>query len=138
MTFEELDRQYPNGFVDAELISFSVDYQNRIATLKLNLRRNPPDSESCREYNRGVLALEGLYYLVIEPPDVDHLRYPPRALQVDGYSEDPLQFILLEELKKTLTGHEFCCRLYVHDWNSFIHIAARNARLSWVEDVVPA
>ena len=135
MTFEELDQRYPNGFVDAEITSLILDYQNRTATLYLNLRGNSPDSPDRNVYERAVLIAREFYYFSIEPPDPDHLFYPKRSrIEVNGYSEDPSQFPLFEQLKPKLSAGAFCCRFFVHDWNSFIHIAARDAQFSWVED----
>lgn len=137
MTFEELDRKFPNGFDDAEITSLQLDYQHRTAELHLNLRGNPPDSPNRNEYQRAVLLLNGFYYVVIEPPDADHLWYPQRSIQVNGYPEDVSQFPLFGHLKPKLSRDAFCCRLYVHDWNSFIHVAARDAQLSWVGEAEP-
>ena len=133
MTFEELDALYPNGFDGAHIDSLCVDYQNRTAELQLRLRGNPPDTPNENEYRRAVLSLRGFYYLVIEPPDADHLWYPVRSIQINGYTEDSGQFPLFNHLKVKLAAGAFCCRFYVHDWNSFIHIAAKDARFSWVE-----
>jgi hypothetical protein len=133
MTFDELDTLYPNGFADAEIVSLGLDYQKRTAELQLNLRGNQPDGPRCDEYRRAVLTLCGFYYLVIEPPDADHLWYPIRAVQISAYSEDAHQFSLFEHLKPTLPAGAFCCRFYVHDWNSFIHIAASEAQFSWAK-----
>lgn len=134
MTFDELDQRFPNGFDDAEITNLTVDYRDRIVALELNLRGNLPDSPNSQEYGRAVLTLRGFYYFSIEPPDPDHLFYPGRAkIVVDGLPEDPRQFTLFEHLKPKLPMGAFCCRFYVHDWNSFIHIASRDARFSWVE-----
>jgi hypothetical protein len=133
MTFEELHQRFPNGLDDAEMTGIALDYQNRTAKLYLNLRGNPPDSPNREEYRRARLLLNGLYYLVIEPPDADHLWYPQRSIQVNAYPEDVSQFPIFGDLKSKLSGDTFCCRFYVHDWNSFIHIAAKDAQFSWVE-----
>lgn len=133
MTFEELDALYPNGFDDAAINGLRVDYQNRTAELELNLRGNPPDSPNEDEYRRAVLLLRGFYYFVIEPPDADHLSYPVRSIQINGYSEDANRFPLFEHLRASLSAGAFCCRFYVHDWNSFIHVAASDADFSWIE-----
>ena len=134
MTFEELDALYPNGLDDAYVDSIRVEYQSRTAELHLNLRGNPPGSQNEDEYQRAILLLRGLYYLVIEPPDTDHLWYPVRSIQVNGYTEDAGQFPLFARLKARLSPAAFCCRFYVHDWNSFIHVAAADAQFSWVAD----
>jgi hypothetical protein len=127
VTFEELDQRFPNGFVDAELLGLTVDYQCRTARMELSLRTNPPDSPDCNEYHRAVLSLNDFYYFVIEAPSADHLWYPQRAVQIDALAEDAGTFSLFDELKRKLSGDIFCCRFFVHDWNSFIHMAAKEA-----------
>ena len=135
MTFEELDERYPNGFVDAEILSVSVDYRKRSAILLLSLRGNPPDAPNADEYREATLSLDGFYYFSVEPPDGDHLFYPRQSsVQMSGYVEDADKFPLFEQLKPTLPADAFCCRFYVHDWNSFIHLAARDTQFSWVGD----
>jgi hypothetical protein len=134
VTFEELDQKFPNGFDDAEITSLRSDYRIRTATLELNLRGNPPDNPNSQEYRPAVLTVHEFYYFSIEPPDPEHLFYPDRSkITVDGLPEDA-NFPLFAHLKQTIPDGAFCCRFYVHDWNSFIHIAAKDARFSWVTD----
>jgi hypothetical protein len=133
MTFEELDQRYPNGFDDAYITSLIIDYENRTAIVHLSLRGNMPDSPNKNEYSRAVLAVDGFYYFSVDPPDSDHLFYPGRSkITVDGLPED--DFPLFEVLKPRLPVGAFCCRFFVHDWNSFTHIAAKDARFSWIGD----
>jgi hypothetical protein len=133
MTFEELDQRFANGFDNAEISGVTIDYQNRTVTLQLNLRGNSPDSPDRDVYQRAVLEVNRFYYFSIDPPDADHLTYREKEIQADGFPEDPSKFPLFESLKPTLPAGAFCCRFYVHDWNSFIHIAARDAQFSRVE-----
>jgi hypothetical protein len=131
MTFEELDAEFPNGFDDAQITNLTLDYQNRTATIQLNLRLNLPNGPNSQEYGRGVLIVRGFYYVLIEPPDIEHLFYPSGSkITVDGLSEDETTFPLFERLKPTLPAGAFCCRLFVHDWNAFIRIAAKDAEFS--------
>ena len=135
MTFEELDQRFPNGFDDAEISRLSLDYRNQTAALHLNLRGNLPDSPNSDQYRGATLVLNGLHYFSIEPPDRDHLSWSGRSkITVDGLPEDPQSFPLIEHVKPTLPVGAFFCRFYVHDWNSFIHVAADDAQFSWVED----
>jgi hypothetical protein len=135
MTFEELDERFPNGFDDAQISSLAVDYGNRSVTLQLNLRGNLPDAPDADEYRRAVLTASGFYYFSMEPPDADHLFYPHHSkIVMDGYAEDASTFPLFDHLKPTLPRGAFCCRFYVHDWNSFIHLAAREAQFSWIDE----
>ncbi|HEY4950598.1 MAG TPA: hypothetical protein VIH88_09715 [Candidatus Acidoferrales bacterium] len=133
MTFEELDQKFPNGFDDAEISSVTINYQNRTANVQLNLRRNSPDGPDRDVYERAELKVVRFYYFSVEPPDTDHLTFREKRIQVDGFPEDPSKFPLFESLRPTLPAGAFCCRLYVHDWNSFIHIAAEGAQCSWIE-----
>jgi len=133
MTFEELDERFPNGFVDAEITGLDVDYRNRSATLHLNLRGNLPDSPDRDVYAPAVLRANEIFYISVEPPDTDHLFQSVRSkITVNGYPEDPDNFPLFAHLKPKLPVDAFCCRFYVHDWNSFIHIAAARAEFTWV------
>jgi hypothetical protein len=86
-----------------------------------------------QQYSRGLMTLNGFYYLSIEPPDDDHLFYPRRGgIAVDGHPEDS-QFPPLGHIRDAIPASAFCCRFYVHDWNSFIHVAAEDCQLAWVE-----
>jgi hypothetical protein len=132
MTFDELDQRFPNGFDDAEITGIVIDYRGRTATFQLNLRGNPPDSPERDVYAHAVLKTRGIYYVSIEPPDRDHLFYAQHGkITVDGLPEDPQHFAPFGHLKPTLPAGAFCCRFFVHDWNSFIHIAAADAEFSW-------
>jgi len=132
MTFEDLDQEFPNGFVDAEMTGIVVDFSNRSVTLRLNLRGNLPDSPGRDEYAPATLVARDIFYISVEPPDREHLLSAKRShITVDGFSEDSDSFPLFAHLRPGLSAGAFCCRFYVHDWNSFIHLAARSADFSW-------
>jgi len=136
VTFEELDEKYPNGFVDAEITSLAIDYRSRTATMQLNVRGNPPDRPNSHEYAPATLSIKRFFYVSIEPPDAEHaLVRNQLTIQVDGFPEDAKQFPLFEHVKSALPIGAFSCRFFVHDWNSFIHIAGQDAQLSWLKDV---
>lgn len=132
MTFEELDARYDNGFDDAVILGVNIDYQSRIATLQLSLRGNSAESINADVYDEATLTLRNFFYFSIDPPDPERLSYPRRAkIVMNGYSEDPGVFPTFERLRPTLTADAFCCRFFVHNWSSFIHVAAENAEFSW-------
>jgi len=134
MTLEELDQKFPNGLVDAEITGLAVDYSQRSATLQMNVRCSPPDSLDRGVYTPAVLTAREVFYLSIEPPDLDHLSsFQASTITVDGFPEDPEKFPLFAHLKSKHLMGAFCCRFYVHDWNSFIHLAAGSAEFSRVE-----
>ena len=131
MTFEELDQRFPNGLDDAEISGLTVDYRERTARLQMNMRGSRPESPDAQEYRRATLIVRGFYYFSIEAPDADHLHPQGSKITVDGLPEDSANFPLFERLKSTLPVGAFCCRFFVHDWNSFIHIAAKDAEFLW-------
>lgn len=131
MTFEELDERFPNGFDDAEISAINIDYEKRTAKLELRLRASLPDSPDRDVYSRGALVVSGIYYISIDAADAGHVfGSPAERITVNGYPEDRDQFPLFGFLHPKLSPGAFCCRFFVHDWNSFIHIAARQAAFS--------
>ncbi len=133
MTFEELDGKYPNGLNDAEIREVRIDYAQRTATLQLAMRPNRPDSAERDTYSTALLTIHGLYYLSIDPPDVDRLFGPERrSISVDGLPEDAGAFPQIGCAQSRLRGGGFYCRFFVHDWNSFIHIGAADCEIVWL------
>ena len=131
MTFEELDRQFPNGLDDAEITGISIGYSDHTATILIGMRGNPPDHPDRDVYAPAALMLRGVFYFSIEPPDDDHvLGREKDKITVDGFSEDE-EFPLFRHVKSKLPPDAFCCRFFVHDWNSFIHLASAEATFHW-------
>jgi hypothetical protein len=88
-------------------------------------------SEQRERYRRARIEITGLIFLVIEPPDP---KYPfldePARLTVDGCDKrENLDTALL----KSLPEKSFFRSLWVGEWNTFIHVAATDARLSWID-----
>jgi hypothetical protein len=132
MTFDELDTRFANGFDDARITAVTVDYGARRTTFQLDLRGSSPDSPDRDVYASAVLTAREIYYLSIEPPAPDQIFAPGGDwIVVDGIPEDPHHFPLFAHLQPKLRPGAFCCRFCVHDWNSFIHVAAAEADFSW-------
>jgi hypothetical protein len=128
MTFDDLDARFPNGFVDAEITEIGLNYETRTATINLNLRTNVADSASANTYQKAILTIRAFYYFSVEPPDSEHLSSPLHSkIVVDGLPEDPNTFPLTVKMTDGIPAAAFCCRFYVHDWNSFIHVAGPEA-----------
>jgi hypothetical protein len=135
MTFEELDNGLPNGFHDAKLSGLRIDYVGGSAVLVLALDFGSPDGSKQQDYRMGELRVSGLYFCSIDPPDPRY-RYVPRgiALDVSGDPAKPDTFPALEALSRTLPPGVSCYRFFVHDWNSFINIAAKDVEIAWIHD----
>jgi hypothetical protein len=131
MTIEQLEAELPNGLHDALLRSLSSDPTKRRAELVLDVWIGDLHSseESERELRRpALLELLEVAYLITDEPDP---RYPatkgaPVQIDVCGPDDDA-------ELARQVPAGGFAGRFFVTEWNAFIHFAAREARLTWLE-----
>jgi hypothetical protein len=124
MTIFEVAESLPNGFHDSELSTVSIDYSKRSVQLALDVwigtMSDPPSTRET--YRAGVLSINGLKYCAIDVPDQRYPYAQPDAVTID-----------LAEATQFLPGAaSFACRLWVNDWNGFIHIAAESAQFVWV------
>ncbi len=138
-TLREIEDQLPNGFHDAYLEAVTLDYVANTATMGVGLCVGDPDAATEEEreaYRKATLVLRGLVFFVIEPPYPDPqyeyseggglwLRSGDDASDESG----PTAARPLRPLPEGAFAHWF----YVDDWNSFIHVAAREAGLQWRE-----
>ena len=133
MSIDELERELGITFHDALLREWSVNLLDRMATFVLDICVGDPDAENHveRELRRSaVLRLEGIQYIFVDPPDS---RYPYRkadSVQIDLCDPDP------EVAGRYSTPERgFAARIFVSEWNAFIHLSAMNAGLTWIEPV---
>jgi hypothetical protein len=134
VTLVEIESSLPNGFHDAFLESVHVDYASRRSLLKLRLCVGDPDAatEEKREaYKEADLELLDLVYLVIEGPDPRSKYAETKGLWIDGGEAAPGSAPATPVPVDLLPRGAFAYWLFVRDWNSFIHVAARDARLHW-------
>ena len=134
MTLEELEKTLPNGLHDAEVMRIAIDYELRTVTLELAVWvGNMDDSPERREaYRHASLEITGLCFLIMEPPDS---KYPFQhsGLKIDGCD---VSKNLKHELLSALPADSFFRSLWVNEWNAFIHLAARDAKISWTEGAI--
>jgi hypothetical protein len=135
----DIENSLPNGFHDAFLESVDVDYMSKRALIKLRLCIGDPDAstEKEREAYRGAnLELLDVVYLVIEGPDPRSKYAETKGLWIDGgevkSDSAPAMPIPVEQLPSGAFAYWF----FVRDWNSFIHVAARDAKLQWSSEGV--
>lgn len=134
MRLDELEDSLPNGFHDASIEGIVVDYVSQRATLQMKLLVSSPETETQSEreiYKRAELQLLGILYFVIEAPDPSYKYAEGKALTIDAgktsEKSSPAPPIPLDQLPTGVSAYWF----FVSDWNSFIHIAAMDAKLQW-------
>lgn len=131
MNLDQLEADLPNGLHDALLRAFFSDAGERRAEFVLDVwlgdlhSRETSDRERRR---RARLELLGLTYLVLDEPDRSQTLAPLSPVQIDACAadDDP-------ERARQVPDGGFAGRFFVTEWNSFIHFAALEARLSWVD-----
>ena len=138
MTLAELADSLPNGFHDSALKGFSVDYGNRIARMEFSLMVGQPDDpagirDNCRD---ATIELLGMRFLLVSAPDANEsLDCGTEVWIVDGYETDEILSYCKEldpKLLQSFTPDVFAFSFYVNDWNSYIHVAAKDCKMQWV------
>ncbi len=126
MDLFELARTLPNGLHDAEVTSVSISYEDRSLRLHARVWIGGMDGprESREEYRAATIELRDLEYCVFDRPDPNYLNGSETHLTVDLAPSDP---------SAELSGRGTACRLWVAEWNGFIHLRAGAANLTWSE-----
>ena len=131
MNLEELEADLPNGLHDSLLRTFSSDPTERRAEFILDVWIRDLHSSATSERERcrpACLELLGLTYLVLDDPDP---RYPltdrlPVQIDACAADDDP-------ERSRQVPQGGFAGRFFITEWNAFIHFAALEARLTWID-----
>jgi len=140
MTFAELDSSLPSGFHDAALKSLTVDYEHRRVLMTLSLKVGDPDGprehrDDCRD---AQVEIAGMIFLIVDPPDVkENFGSAGEVWIADSYETRSIpQFTRhLGSLMNGIPENAFVHSFFVNDWNSYIHVAARDCSIRWLGDV---
>jgi hypothetical protein len=132
MTLREIEDSIPNGLHDAQVKRIEIDYEKGIAKFLILLWTGDLSSqdETVREaYQEGELIIKDLLYCIIEPPDpsYSYSKAMPITIGASSPIDEPIK--TTTPLPKNLPAGAFAYWFFVHEWNSFIHIAAMDASL---------
>ena|ERR1700690_1094945 len=134
MTFEDLNSELPNGFHDARLHGIVIDYVAGSMSLRLDVWVGNLDGPDRETYRAAELRVAGLCFCSIEVPDPRYPYMPDGSpLDVSGDAADSRTLAALEQLSRTLPSGTSCYRFFVQDWNSFIHVAAKEFQVHWIQ-----
>jgi hypothetical protein len=131
MNLDEVEADLPHGFHDSLLRTFSSSPDEQRAEFVLDVWVGDLRSASMTDRERrrpARLELLGLGYLIIEEPDRRQAPMELAPVQIDacGADDDP-------DRTRQVPPGGFAGRFFVTEWNSFIHFAALEARLTWIE-----
>ncbi|MGH9423339.1 MAG: hypothetical protein ACRD3J_25420 [Thermoanaerobaculia bacterium] len=129
MTFNEVAASLPNGFHDAELQRFEMDYVHRTLRFDLVVWIGKMDDSRRRElYRPARLTLDDVAFLVIEPPDVNYPWLKAGRIAIDAGEGQP------PESSTGLPAAPAGARtawMYLGDLNRFLLFCAGSASLEW-------
>lgn len=125
-TLAAISAELPNGFHDAELCRFDVDYERAELVMALNVDVSDPDVSDDPEYRPLQLSFSGLAFMAIDPPRSTTALSAPKALWIDaGDGQPSTSPVELPPLPESC----FLCWFFVSEWSAFIRVAARDAKL---------
>jgi hypothetical protein len=140
VSLEQIESRLPSGFHDAVLNRLCIDFEAAAVYLDLAIDVGSPESATQAEREarrRARLTLTGLQYCVIDPPNEPASAppgvqtRPPRGARIDiVYGQPSTSPRALPPLADGVSLYS----IYVADWNSFIRLAAKHARLDWSDD----
>jgi len=140
MTLEELADTLPNGFHDSALQRLSVDYVRRAAHLEMSIKVGDSDglAEQRDDIRDARVEVSGLLFLVVDPPSTARgydFKSPGELWVVDGYETRSIpEFtkLITPDLLGSLPPEAFVHSFFISEWNSYIHIAARDCAMKWI------
>ena len=130
MTLEQIETTLPSGFLDARPRRVAVDYAERSALLELALDAGDPESEDIGDreaWRPAQLLLSDLLFLVVEPPVTRPQAYAGEPCITRSSPASAEQRSRLPEVP----AGAFCHALFAANWNAWLFVAARAARLIW-------
>jgi hypothetical protein len=130
-TLHELGETLPNGFQDSYAQSWSIDFVARNVVILLEIWIGKLESEDYVErerYRPARLTINGLHYCFFDPPAATYPFAKPEKLWIDLCAADAAS-----SLSNNLPTGVFAARFYVSNWNSFIHVAAVDVSLIWLD-----
>jgi hypothetical protein len=127
----EIENSLPNGFHDADLYEFHVDFVRRVADFTFGIDVSDSEKQNNIIYRRGRLILSDLFFCSLEPPRSFSEIKSGEGLSCDaGVLEgDRLSKVHSGEMPKDTFAYWF----FLNETNSFIYVAAKKASFEWLE-----
>jgi hypothetical protein len=129
MTFQKIAESLPNGFHDAELRCFEMDYVGRMLQFDLAIWIGRMSDTRARQlYRPARLVLQDVAFLAIEPPDASYPWFEPGPIRISAGEGQPPQSS--SSLPDAPAGTSIAW-MYLEDLNRFLLFAAGEASLEW-------
>lgn len=134
MKLEDIEKSLPNGFHDAFLKNINIDYMKREVQLDLDIWIGDlaSDNVETREaYRSGQLKVYDLMYCAIEAPSKEYPYQKTEKLRITAGPLKKSNEKKVMPLPLPVPKDIFVYWFFVAKWNSFIQIAAKDAKFTW-------
>ena len=121
----ELAAALPNGLHDSRLLRLALDYEEHLAVLDLEIWVGDMDgpADQKESYRAARITLNDFAYFSIDPPDSSYPFREAGAVTID--LAKPASVLVAG------TDQALAFRLFVSEWNAFIHASSSDVRLEW-------
>ncbi len=132
MTLEQVEQSLPNGLHDAQIQQLRIDYERAEIVLRLRVLIGLPDEPppDRHQYATADLTFRGLQLFATEFPHPESAFRHPGAVWFSYERTPPGTFPppLAQKLAPELQSYS----LFIREWLSHIHIAARDISFAWI------
>ncbi|GAB4465415.1 MAG: hypothetical protein OHK0029_36010 [Armatimonadaceae bacterium] len=121
-------------FHDVKVVEISLDYVKREAkfecVIPVGFWNSPNRYGIFHGVIHGTLILMGLLYIVVEPPDKNYSFEDSQGIEItsEGSVTEEKFATQLASLPQDLPDDAFLHYFFVSEWNSFIFVAATEAK----------
>ena len=126
--------KYPHAsFHDSTIKKIMVDFLTREAKFDCRIFVGAPDDREAQPREAsGALTFTGLLYISVEPPCSTY-PYEEDGLEIsyDGPVETTNFKAPIPKLPEALPENAFAHCFFIHNWNSFMFVAAMGAKFEW-------
>ena len=129
MTFEELADTLPNGFHDADLSAFQVDYVQRQLTFQLEFWIGDMEVSERREvYRPAIVVVDDVNFVYVEPPRETKEFHIGTSIRIDAGEGIPEA---IQDAVQHLHDMGKVTWMFLSELNSFILFSAASASMKW-------
>ena len=133
MTLEDIEKSLPNGLHDAVILELVRDYEHALVKLKIEVLIELPEGtdKKATRYRAAEILFSGVPLCTVEVPDPKSAYRHPGCIwfsfskMSDG--------VWPEEIGQSLPPGTLLYSLFILDWWSHIHIAAKDVTFSWAD-----
>jgi hypothetical protein len=130
MTLEDLDNTSPEGLHDAQIRAYRRDFELATLTLFVKLVVGVSEENKHRlQYRDGEIKFHGVQYVVSDFPGVESTFRDVGCVWFSFNRTEP--GVIPEAIDNVLSPNILKYSLFILDWHSSIHIAAREISFTW-------